>query len=135
MTEAALAGRRVLVVEDEVLVAMLLETALEDENCTIVGPCGTVSEALEAARDEALDVALLDINLGGELVFPVAEVLAERGVPFLLLSGYGDVALPSNRRHWPICTKPFNLHDLMTVLSNLVTSPRPRGGEGVPPGG
>jgi DNA-binding response OmpR family regulator len=135
MTEATLAGRRVLVVEDELLVAMLVETALEDENCIIVGPYGGLREALEAARSEALDVAVLDINLAGELVFPVAEVLAGRGVPFLLLSGYGDVALPSNRRHWPICSKPFNLRDLVTVLSGLVTSPRPRGGEGVPPGG
>jgi DNA-binding response OmpR family regulator len=134
MTGATLAGCRVLVVEDEVLVAMLLETALEDENCTIVGPCAALSEALEAARGETLDVALLDINLNGELVFPVAEVLAERGVPFLLLSGYGEVALPSNRRHWPICTKPFNLHDLMTVLSDLVAAPRPQGGGGVPTG-
>jgi DNA-binding response OmpR family regulator len=135
MTEAALAGCRVLVVEDELLVAMLVETALEDESCTVVGPYGGLHEALEAARGEALDLAILDINLGGELVFPVAEILAGRGVPFLLLSGYGEVALPRDRRHWPICSKPFNLHDLVTVLSGLVTSPRPQSGEGVPPGG
>lgn len=135
MTEVALAGCRVLVVEDELLVAMLVETALEDENCTIVGPYGGLREALEAARSEALDLAVLDINLGGELVFPVAEVLAGRGVPFLLLSGYGEVALPNDRRHWPICSKPFNLHDLVAVLSRLVAAPRPQGGEGVPPGG
>jgi DNA-binding response OmpR family regulator len=135
MTEAALDGCRVLLVEDELLVAMLVETALEDENCTIVGPYGDLGEALEAARSEALDVAVLDINLAGQMVFPVAELLAERGVPFLLLSGYGDVALPGDRRHWPICAKPFNLHDLVSTLSRLVAAPRPQGGEGVPPGG
>jgi DNA-binding response OmpR family regulator len=123
MTEAALAGRRVLLVEDEVLVAMLVETALEDENCTIVGPYGDLGEALEAARSEALDLAVLDINLAGQMVFPVAEVLAARGVPFLLLSGYGEAALPGDRRHWPICAKPFNLDDLVSTLSRLVAAP------------
>jgi DNA-binding response OmpR family regulator len=122
MTEAALAGCRVLVVEDELLVAMLVETALEDENCIIVGPFGDLAEALEAARSEALDVAVLDVNLAGKMVFPVAEMLAERGVPFLLLSGYGEAALPSNRRHWPICAKPFNISNLVAELSRLVTS-------------
>jgi DNA-binding response OmpR family regulator len=126
MTEAALDGRHVLVVEDEVLIAMLVETALEDENCIIVGPYGGLTEALAAARSEALDLAVLDVNLAGEMVFPVADVLAARGVPFLLLSGYGDLALPADRRHWPICAKPFNLHDLVSTLSKLVnTKPLP----------
>jgi DNA-binding response OmpR family regulator len=121
MAASGLAGRRVLVVEDEVLVAMLVETALQDENCIIVGPCGTLPEAVEAARTETLDLAVLDINLAGNLVFPAAEVLAARGVPFLLLSGYGEVALPSDRRHWPICAKPFSLHDLVSRLSALLS--------------
>lgn len=125
MTEVALAGRRVLLVEDEMLVAMLVESALEDENCVVVGPYGGVSEALEAARGERLDLAVLDINLAGELVFPVAEALEARGVPFLLLSGYGSVALPSNRRHWPVCAKPFSLQELVTVLGGLLADAKP----------
>lgn len=136
MTEAALTGCRVLVVEDEMLVAMLVETALEEENCIVVGPYAGVGEALEAARAEPLDLAVLDINLAGELVFPVAEVLAGRGVPFLLLSGYGEVALPSNRRHWPICSKPFNMDELVSVLSRLVAQakPVPQSARGTAPG-
>jgi DNA-binding response OmpR family regulator len=136
MTETTLDGRRVLLVEDEVLVAMLVETALEDENCVIVGPYGDLTAALAAAQCEALDLAVLDVNLAGEMVFPVAEVLARRGVPFLLLSGYGDVALPTDRRHWPICAKPFNLHELVATLSRLVnTKPLPpAAGESLPPG-
>jgi DNA-binding response OmpR family regulator len=130
MTQAALSGRRVLLVEDEMLVAMLVETALEDENCIIVGPYGALGEALEAARSEAMDLAVLDINLAGEKVFPVAEVLAARGVPFLLLSGYGEVALPSNRRHWPICAKPFSLEDLVSRLAQLLVAPSPRNDAG-----
>ena len=89
-TRGALEGCRVLVVEDELAIAMLLESALEDEGCVIVGPYGGVRDALAAARNETLDLAVLDINLAGEMVFPVAEVLAERGVPFLILSGYGE---------------------------------------------
>jgi DNA-binding response OmpR family regulator len=120
MTETALTGRRVMLVEDETLVAMLVETALEEENCSIVGPYGNVGAALEAARSEDFDLAVLDVNLAGELVFPVAEVLAQRGVPFLLLSGYGEAALPADRKHWPICAKPFSMSELVSVLERLV---------------
>jgi len=132
MSEAALAGRRVLLVEDETLIAMLVETALEDEACTVVGPYGNLREALEAARTEVFDLAVLDINLAGELVFPVAEVLAGRGVPFLLLSGYGEAGLPRDRQHWPICAKPFSLRDLVSALSGLLagSKPLPQSGRG-----
>ena len=71
-TRGALEGCRVLVVEDELAIAMLLESALEDERCVVVGPCGCLRDALAAARNEALDLAVLDVNLEGEMVFPVA---------------------------------------------------------------
>jgi DNA-binding response OmpR family regulator len=116
----ALEGCRVLVVEDELAIAMLLESALEDERCVVVGPYSCLRDALVAARNETLDLALLDINLEGEMVFPVAEVLAQRGVPFLILSGYGETALPPNRRHWPVCSKPFKLEQLMSALVGLI---------------
>ena len=102
------------------MVAMLLETILEDEECTTVGPFGDLSSALAAARREMVDAAVLDINLAGEMVFPVAEALAERGVPFLLLSGYGAMALPADRRHWPVCNKPFKSDELVSELCRLV---------------
>lgn len=120
MATSTLAGRRVLLVEDELMVAMLVETALEDESCIIVGPYGGLSEALLAAQSETLDLAVLDINLAGEMVFPVAEMLASRGVPFLLLSGYGALALPKEHEDWPICAKPFRLNELVAVLNRLV---------------
>ena len=119
MTLSELSGLRVLVVEDELAIAMLLEMALEDQHCTIVGPYGRLGEALSAARTESVDIALLDINLAGEMVFPAADALAERHVPFLLLSGYGDTRLPSDRRHWPVCQKPFRLDDLISRLARL----------------
>jgi DNA-binding response OmpR family regulator len=125
MTQSELTGLRVLVVEDELAIAMMLEMALEDQQCTIVGPFGSLSEALSAARTEPVDVAVLDINLAGEMVFPAAEALAERDVPFLLLSGYGDSRLPSDRRHWPVCAKPFRMDDLCARLARLVKGQAP----------
>ena len=107
MTEA-LNGRRVLVVEDESLVAMLLETILEDLGCQVVGPASTVEEAVELIEGEAgLDAALLDVNVGGRPVFPAAEALADKGVPFLFASGYGAAGLPDQWAGRPTIQKPF----------------------------
>ncbi|HEY2132782.1 MAG TPA: response regulator [Acetobacteraceae bacterium] len=116
-----LSGHRILVVEDEVLIAMLLETALEDAGCVVVGPYSRLSEALAAAARDDFDAALLDVNLAGEKVFPVAELLAERKIPFLLLSGYGDKATPPEHADWPTHGKPFNTDELMLVLSQMVS--------------
>ena len=121
MTQSELAGLRVLVVEDELAIAMMVEMALQDQQCTIVGPYSSLEEALSAARTETMDVALLDINLAGEMVFPAAEVLVERGVPFLLLSGYGDTRLPPDRQDWPVCGKPFKLDELLSRLARVAS--------------
>jgi DNA-binding response OmpR family regulator len=120
MTEPILTGRRVLVVEDDETISALMETTLEEALCTVVGPCRNVATALAAAENEAFDVAVLDINLAGEMVFPVAEVLDARGVPFMLLSGYGDTAMPEDRPDWPVCAKPFKLDELLRRLGSLV---------------
>ena len=86
-----LAGRRVLVVEDEMLVAMLVEDILAQLGCTVVGPAARIAEALPMARSEALDCAFLDVNVAGERVFPVAAALAERRVPFVVpTASYGN---------------------------------------------
>ena len=87
----ALTGRKVLVVEDESLVAMLLETILEDMGCIPVGPVSTVDEGVQKAENEPdLDLALLDVNVAGRQVFPVAEALARRGIPMVFSTGYGE---------------------------------------------
>lgn len=104
----AFAGRRVLVVEDESLVAMLLETILEDMGCVPVGPASTVDEGLQlAAGGEPLDAALLDVNVAGRQVFPIAEALKARGVPFVFSTGYGEGGLPDEWRGQPTLQKPF----------------------------
>ena len=103
-----LPGRRILLVEDEALVAMLLETILEDMGCVTVGPAATVEEGLAVVADAApLDAALLDVNVGGQLVFPIAEALKTRGVPFVFSTGYGAAGLSEAWRGHPTVQKPF----------------------------
>ncbi len=80
------AGRRILVVEDEFLVSLLTIDALESVGCEIVGPAAHLAEAVRLAQSESLDAAVLDIDIGGEMIWPVAEELQRRGVPFLFLS-------------------------------------------------
>lgn len=105
-----LSNRRILIVEDESLVAMLLETILEDMGCVTVGPIANIDDALALlASDEAetLDGALLDVNVAGREVFPVADVLKARGVPFVFSTGYGQGGLPDEWRTHATIQKPF----------------------------
>lgn len=119
-SNAILAGLRVLVVEDEMLVSLLIEEMLADVHCVVVGPFDRVSEALVAARTESIDAAVLDVNVDGVMVYPVAEVLASRQIPFLFLSGYGRDAIPSDRPHWRVCNKPFRTEELAGMLARQV---------------
>lgn len=122
MTPDGLAGLRVLVVEDELLVAMLIEDVLADHNCVVVGPYAHLRDALMAAAAEHVDLAILDVNLAGEKVYPVAELLEERGIPFVLLSGYGRDAIPVNHPEWQACSKPFQPEELIAVLAQQARS-------------
>jgi CheY-like chemotaxis protein len=119
-----LGGKRVLVVEDELLVALLIEDVLNDENCYVIGPITNLSEAISAARTEDVDVALLDVNLRGEKVYPVAEILAQRDIPFLFLSGYGPDAIPRDRPEWRMCSKPFRAERLIASLVETLRETR-----------
>lgn len=120
MMRPELAGKRVLVVEDELLVAMLVEDMRADAGCIVVGPFARVPAALAAARVEAVDVALLDVNVAGEMVFPVAHMLEGRGIPFLFVTGYGQAALPPDRPHWKACVKPFRSRHLTECLARTM---------------
>ena len=111
-----------LVVEDEFLISMLIEDALADIDCVVVGPCATLAEATAAAASEQLDFAFLDVNLRGEKVYPAAEILAGRGVPFVLLSGYGDGAVPEDRKGWATCPKPFTATDLVAAADRRLAA-------------
>lgn len=115
-------GRRVLIVEDESLVAMLLETILADLGCDVVGPESNIEDGLNVASGTApLDAALLDVNVAGQEIFPVAEALKARGVPFVFSTGYGEAGLPEHWRGNPTVQKPFTegaiREALMTALN------------------
>ena len=115
-------GRQVLLVEDETLVAMLLEDMIVDLGGTVVGSASRLERALEMARDGAIeiDLAVLDVNLGGAEAFPVAEALVERGVPFAFSTGYGNSGLPAAWRDRPTLQKPFTQEQVMAVLGRAL---------------
>ena len=118
MTSVAhdLAGRRVLVIEDESMVMMLLQDMLQDIGCVVVGSASRLEEALDQARSLEFDVAILDVNLDGERTFPIAEILVERGARFAFATGYGIASLPSGFSGRPILQKPFQQQELERVL-------------------
>ena len=114
----ALKGLRILVVEDEAMVAMMVEDMLIDLGCVVVGIAGSVEKAVSmvGCGDLALDGAVLDINLGGETVFPVADALTERHVPFIFATGYGTDGLERRYADRPTLTKPFHFRTLEQAL-------------------
>lgn len=118
------AGRRILVVEDEPLVAFELMTALKDAGAEPVGPAGSADEALAMIRDAGLDAALLDGNLKGETVDEIAHALARRGIPFLFVSGYGRDHLPAGFESAPIVNKPFDAMRLIEATGRLLVAAR-----------
>jgi CheY-like chemotaxis protein len=104
----ALAGRRILVVEDDPLIAMLEEDLMLRLGCEVIGPAATLAEALALAATSSPQGALLDVNLQGEAVFPVADLLARAGVPFVFVTGYGERGLPPAHAGRVTIQKPFN---------------------------
>jgi CheY-like chemotaxis protein len=122
-----LQGTRVLLVEDEGLVAMSVEDMLADLGCTVAAQAGSVPEALEKARAGGFEVALLDVSLHGKKVFPVAEFLSDNGIPFAFVSGYGRAGLPEAFSTRPVVPKPFELKELSAALAAaLAGTPDPR---------
>lgn len=121
-----LSGLRLLVVEDETMIAMMLEDMLDTLGCVVVDVAGTLSRGLDLANDEALslDGAILDVNLGGEKVYPVAERLAARGVPFIFCTGYGLSGLAADFAHVPTLAKPYMQTDLQDILTSLLLEPK-----------
>jgi len=119
MTDGKLEGLRVLVVEDEMMVSMLIEDMLAELGCEVVGPASRLDEALELAKDAELDCAVLDVNLGGQPIFPLADLLRARGRPFAFATGYGDAGLRDVDRGSPVLQKPFREGDLARVLGEL----------------
>ncbi|TNC74134.1 response regulator [Rubellimicrobium roseum] len=121
-TTGGLQGKRILVVEDEVIVAMLIEDILTDMGATVVGPAGRVGKALDLLGAEDVDAALLDVNLAGEITTPVAEELRRRGIPFAFATGYGAGGLPEGFAAQPILQKPFQERDLGQIMAQVLAA-------------
>jgi CheY-like chemotaxis protein len=117
-----LEGVRMLVVEDEALIAMLVEDMLSDLGCTVVDIAGTVEQGLRmAAPGKArIDAAILDVNVAGDKVFPIAEALEAQGIPFVFATGYGATGVDPRFVDRPVIAKPFRLDALEKSLATAL---------------
>jgi CheY-like chemotaxis protein len=111
-----LSGLKVLVVEDESSVALLIEDMLAELGCEIAASVARLAQACEWAASGAFDLAVLDINLAGEYVFPAARILSSRGIPFLFSTGYGAAGVLAEFNRHPVLTKPFSLYTFKRAI-------------------
>jgi len=107
---------RVIVVEDESLLAMMIETVLVSQGMKVVANVGSVGRALDAVRQHDFDVALLDVNVGGTDVYPVAEAILAQGQPLIFVTGYGGEGIRPDLQHLPVITKPFVVDHLLRTV-------------------
>ncbi len=116
---------RVLLVEDEVLITLLLQDMLLDRECETADAPASLEDALSAARNGAFDLALIDLNLHGKLTYPVADLLKARRIPFIFVTGYGAAALEPAYADAPVLEKPFRREDLEAMIARVLSDPRP----------
>ena len=122
MNDSAQQQPRVLVVEDEYLIRMLLEDMLADLGYSVAAAVGSIAEARAHAADGDFSAAILDVNLEGQEIFPVADILAARQLPFVFVTGYGERSLPERYRDRPALQKPFQAEQLGSMLDALLAT-------------
>lgn len=108
---------KVLIVEDEAIVAMFLEDVVLDLGHEVVATAGRLDRALALANDLAYDLAVIDVNLNGETTYPLADCLAARGIPFIFATGYGADAIDAKWANAPMLQKPFQAHELAAAIA------------------
>lgn len=118
--QRAAEGRRVLVVEDEMTIVLMIEDTLVDLGAEVVGPASRLDAALRLAGEASLDAAILDVNIRGGHTYTVADILAERGVPFVFCSGYSDWAIEDRHRDRPRLGKPYSSKELEVCVLQLL---------------
>ncbi|WP_142847104.1 response regulator [Telmatospirillum sp. J64-1] len=116
MGEAA----RIMIVEDEAIVAMLLLDTLEEEGYSVLGPFASVAQASASLGKETPEAAVLDVNLGDEKVYPVADLLAQRNIPFMFITGYGLSGIDPAYRHVPVVQKPYAPDQVLALIRTLL---------------
>jgi CheY-like chemotaxis protein len=122
MTDSNQPGGSVFLVEDEVMIRMMVADMLEELGYSIAAEAGDIQEATRLAGTTEFDVAILDVNVNGKVISPVAEVLASRNKPFIFATGYGAQGLPEDFRDRPTLQKPFQMETLAQVLSSTLKS-------------
>jgi CheY-like chemotaxis protein len=121
LKDKLLSGRRILVVEDDMLIRLTVEDMLAELGCEAVSGAATIDQALGLIEAHAFDAVTLDLNLGGATSYPIADMLAQRGVPFLFSTGYGEHFLRDGYRDRPILKKPFPYEQLAEILTRLLS--------------
>jgi CheY-like chemotaxis protein len=114
------AGRRILIVEDSPVVGPFTADLLEELGCIVVGPAPNMAAARELVEETAFDAALMDVHIRGERVFPLCDLLAERGIPFVLTTGYADWHIPEKWADRPRLQKPYRLEQVEEALAELL---------------
>ncbi len=117
------ASLRVLIVEDEMTIALLMEDMLQELGHTVAGIAGRLPQALDLARDTAADLAILDMNLNGQMSYPVADILRERNIPVIFSTGYGPGGVEAPYNVHGVVKKPFEMNDLEAAIARAVPSP------------
>lgn len=117
MTGNALEGLRVLIIEDEAMIAMLIEDLLGEIGASTVRTVGSIGEATRVLGEAIpIDMAIVDVNLHGQPTFPVADTLLQRGIPFVFATGYGATGMPERFAGVPVLQKPFELEEMKRAL-------------------
>lgn len=122
MSDRLLANRKILVVEDEMLIMMAIEDMLTDLGCTAISVAGTIDQALDLIAANDFDFATIDVNLNGLRSYPIASALHARGVPFAFSTGYGEHGVDEGFGDRPVLTKPFSNHQLVAIVTLLLAA-------------
>ncbi len=118
--ERTFKGLRVLVVEDQAPIALQLEDMLAESGCKIVGPASRVEQALKLIEEQTVDAAVLDLNIAGDLVYPVAEALEAKGLPFFFATAFGSSSLSEPYRKRLVLHKPFSRRTFLNALGEML---------------
>lgn len=116
-------GLRILIVEDEILVAMNVEDMVVELRHTVAAVATRLNQALTLAASSEIDLAILDLNLSGSLSFPVADILRQRGIPFMFATGYGAHGLTEEYRNETVLVKPYGVHQLENAIKSVIAIP------------